>query len=70
MPRGKPKIGVIYKSAAAAIDPLICIPAKKYGKKYFLSLDQIKRLLAKKMICAVKFKRRLFIADTPPPEDK
>ena len=70
MPHGKPKIGVFYRSAAAAIDPAVCIPAKKYGEKYFLSLNQIKRLLAKKMICAVKFKRRLYIADTPPIKDK
>ncbi len=66
MPHGKPKIGVFYKSAGASVDPAICIPAKKYGEKYFLSLNQIKRLLAKKMICGVRFKRRLFIADIPP----
>jgi len=66
MPRGKPKIGVIYKSAGAAVEPAICIPVKKYSEKYFLSLDQIKRLLAKKNLCAVKFKRRLYVADIPP----
>lgn len=70
MPRGTPKTGVFYKLAAAAVNPPICIPAKKYGEKYFLSLNQIKRLLAKRIICGVRFKRRLFIADSPPPRDK
>jgi len=69
MPTGKPKIGVFYKSAGAAINPPVCIPAKKYGEKYFLSLAQIKSLLAKNCICAIKFKRRLFIADIPPLKD-
>jgi len=66
MPKGTPKIGVFYISAGSAVNPANCIPAKKYGEKYFLSLNQIKRLLAKKIICGVKFKRRLFIADSPP----
>jgi hypothetical protein len=66
MPRGKPKIGVVYRIAAAAVDPPLCIPAKKYAEKYFLSLKQIKRLLAKKIICGIRFRRRLFIHDSPP----
>lgn len=69
MPTGKPKIGVFYRLASAAINPPICISAKKYGEKYFLSLFQIKRLLAKKLICGVRFKRRLFIPDSPPPDN-
>jgi hypothetical protein len=69
MPTGKPKIGIFYKSAGAAINPPVCIPAKKYAKKYFLSLAQIKKLLANNSICAIKFKRRLFIADIPPLKD-
>lgn len=69
MPTGKPKIGVFYKSAGAAVNPPICIPIKKYGEKYFLSRSQMTSLLAKKYICAIKFKRRLFIADIPPLED-
>jgi len=68
--RGKPKIGVFYKLAGAAVNPEICIPAKKYAEKYFLSLSQIKRLLAKNLLCAIRFKRRLFIVAAPPPEDK
>lgn len=66
--KGKPKIGVIYASAGAPTDPPKCLPARIYAKKYFLSLKQIKSLLAKKEICGVKFKRRLFIADIPPSE--
>ena len=66
MPKGKPKIEVFYRTAGTAINPPICIPAKKYCEKYFLSLFQVKRLLAKKIICGVKFKRRLYIADIPP----
>ena len=62
MPKGKPKIEVFYRTADTAINPPICIPAKKYC----LSLFQVKRLLAKKIICGVKFKRRLYIADIPP----
>jgi hypothetical protein len=104
MPTGKPKIGVVYRSAGAAVDPPVCIPAKAYEKKYsgdglryvplhiamlgskravstpyvevsgclgaitgFVSLFQIKRLLAKNLLCGVRFKRRLFIEDVPPP---
>jgi hypothetical protein len=51
MPTGKPKVGVVYKSAGAPVDPPKCIPAKAYERKYFVSLSQIKRLLAKKLLC-------------------
>lgn len=64
--KGKPKIGVVYASAGMPINPPVCLPARIYAKKYFLSLKQIKLLLAKKQICGVKFRRRLFIADIPP----
>jgi hypothetical protein len=67
MPTGKPKIGVVYHSAGAPVDPPKCIPAKAYERKYFVSLSQIKRLLAKKLLCGVRFKRRLFVEDVPPP---
>ncbi|MEG4962142.1 MULTISPECIES: hypothetical protein [unclassified Microcoleus] len=67
MPTGKPKIGVVYRSAGRPLDPPRCIPAKAYEKKYFVSRFQIKRLLAKKLLCGVQFKRRLFIEDVPPP---
>ncbi|MEG4048489.1 hypothetical protein [Microcoleus sp. Pol17_C1] len=67
MPTGKPKVGVVYKSAGAPVDPPKCIPAKAYERKYFVSLSQIKRLLAKKLLCGVRYKRRLFIEDVPPP---
>jgi len=67
MPTGKPKIGVVYKSAGAPVDPPKCIPAKAYERKYFVSLNQIKRLLAKKLLCGVRYKRQLFIEDVPPP---
>jgi hypothetical protein len=68
MPTGKPRVGVVYKSTGAAVDPPKCIPAKAYEKKYFISLSQIKRLLAKKLLCGLRFKRRLFIEDVPPPD--
>ncbi|MEG4964187.1 MULTISPECIES: hypothetical protein [unclassified Microcoleus] len=67
MPTGKPKVGVVYRSAGAPVDPPKCIPAKAYERKYFVSLSQIKRLLAKKLLCGVRYKRRLFIEDVPPP---
>lgn len=67
MPTGKPKIGVVYHSAGKPVDPPKCIPAKVYERKYFVSLSQIKRLLAKKLLCGVRYKRRLFIEDVPPP---
>jgi len=67
MPTGKPKIGVAYHSAGKPLDPPKCIPAKAYERKYFVSLSQIKRLLAKKLLCGVRFKRRLFVEDVPPP---
>jgi hypothetical protein len=67
MPTGKPKIGVVYHSAGKPIDPPKCIPAKAYERKYLVSLSQIKRLLAKKLLCGVRFKRRLFVEDVPPP---
>jgi hypothetical protein len=67
MPTGKPKVGVAYHSAGAAIDPPKCIPAKKYQEKYFISLSQLKRLLARKLLCGVRYKRRLFVEDVPPP---
>jgi hypothetical protein len=66
MPTGKPKIGVVYHSAAKPLDPPKCIPAKAYERKYFVSLSQIKRLLAKKLLCALTVKRRLFVEDVPP----
>ena len=67
MPTGKPKVGVLYHSAGAAVDPPVCISAKAYERKYFVSLSQIKRLLAKNLLCGVRFKRRLFVEDVPPP---
>jgi len=67
MPTGKPRVGVVYQSAGAAFDPPKCIPAKAYCEKYFISLSQLKRLLAKKLLCGVRFKRRLFVEDVPPP---
>jgi hypothetical protein len=67
MPTGKPKIGVTYHSAGASVNPPKCIPAKAYERKYFVSLSQIKRLLAKNLLCGVRFKRRLFVEDVPPP---
>jgi hypothetical protein len=66
MPTGKPKIVFFYGTASAALRPPTCISLKKYQEKYFLSRKQIKRLLAKKLICAVRFKRRLYIADSAP----
>lgn len=69
MPTGKPKIVYFYRLASAAIDPPTCIPVKKYQEKYFLSIKQVRRLLAKKIICGVRFKRRMYIADSPPPDD-
>jgi len=68
MPTGKPKIGVVYRSAAAHVDPPACIPAKTYEKKYFVSRFQIKRLLAKKLLCGLQIKGRLFVEDVPPPD--
>ncbi|MEG3902063.1 hypothetical protein QUB19_07815 [Microcoleus sp. B4-C5] len=67
MPTGKPQAGIFYKSAATAVDPPKCIPMKKYTEKYFVSRFQVKRLLAKKLLCAVWCKRQLFIEDIPPP---
>jgi len=67
MPTGKPKVGVVYNSAGAAVNPPVCIPAKAYERKYFVSLFQIKRLLAKNLLCGVRYKRRLFVEDVPPP---
>ena len=67
MPTEKPKVGVIYHSAGAPVDPPKCISAKAYERKYFVSLSQIKRLLAKKLLCGVRYKRRLFVEDVPPP---
>jgi len=64
--KGKPKIGIFYLTASAAMNPDNCIPVKKYREKYFLTLPQIKRMLAKKTICGIRFKRRLYIADHPP----
>lgn len=55
-----------YRSAATAVNPPKCIPIKKYGEKYFLSRYQIKRLLAKKLICAIRLKGHVFVADIPP----
>ncbi len=65
---GKPKIGIFYRSAAAPANPLFCIPIQKYAEKYFMSRYQIKKLLAKKTICGVRFKKRLYIADISPEE--
>jgi hypothetical protein len=70
MPKGKPKVGVFYNSAGAAINPPACISAKTYQSKYFVSLSQIKRLLAKNMLCGLRYKRRLFVEDVPPPLEK
>ena len=70
MPTGKPKIGVGYRSAGAVVDPPVCIPVKKYQEKYFISLSQVKRLLAKKLLCGVRYKRRLFVEDVPPPDSR
>ncbi|MEG4320178.1 MULTISPECIES: hypothetical protein [unclassified Microcoleus] len=67
MPTGKPKIGVVYCSAGAPVDPPACIPAKVYERKYFVSRFQIKRLLAKELLRGMQFKRRLFVEDVPPP---
>jgi hypothetical protein len=68
MPIGKPKVGVFYKSAGKAVDPPLCISAKAYQEKYFISLSQLKRLLANKLLCGVRYKRRLFVEDVPPPD--
>lgn len=62
----KKNIGIFYRSSGAPINPPICISVKKYAEKYFLSRYQIKRLLAKKILCAVKFKGHLFITDISP----
>lgn len=58
-----------YLSAATHKDPPKCIPIKKYGEKYFLSRYQVKRLLAKKMICGIRLKGHIFVADIPPPDN-
>jgi hypothetical protein len=55
-----------YRLASAPENPPTCISIKKYGEKYFLSRYQIKRLLAKKIICGVRLKGHIFVADTPP----
>jgi hypothetical protein len=66
MPTGKSKAGIFYKGAGAAVNPPKCIPIKKYTEKYFVSRFQVKRLLAKKLLCDVWYKRQLFIEDVPP----
>jgi hypothetical protein len=60
--------GLIYRTAGRAVDPPKCIPIAVYTEKYFVSVDQVKRRLSKKLLCAVSFKGHLFIEDVPPPD--
>jgi hypothetical protein len=67
-PQKKRGHGVVYRSAAAPVDPPKCIPIPAYEKKYFVTRDQIMRRLAKKLLCAVSLNGQLFIEDVPPPD--
>jgi hypothetical protein len=60
--------GLFYCTASAPTNPPTCIPITAYAKKYFVSVDQVKRRLSKKLLRAVSFKGHLFIEDVPPPD--
>lgn len=55
-----------YSTAGTQVDPLPCISLRAYCAKYFLSKSQVLRLLRQKQLCAVSFKKKLFIIDSPP----
>lgn len=57
-----------YAGAGTQVDPPSCISLRNYCAKYFLSKSQVLRLLKKKELCAVSFKKKLFISDEPPEE--
>ncbi|TAE15473.1 MAG: hypothetical protein EAZ94_04245 [Oscillatoriales cyanobacterium] len=57
-----------YAGAGAQANPPSCISLRNYCAKYFLSKPQVLRLLKKKELCAVSFKKKLFIVDQLPEE--
>ena len=67
-PKKKPGPGLFYCTACAPVDPPKCIPIEVYAEKYFVSVDQVKRRLSKKLLRALSFKGHLFIEDIPPPD--
>lgn len=57
--------GTTYASAGMQVNPSSCIPLKQYCSKYFLSKFQVLRLLKNRELCAVSFKKKLYILDQP-----
>lgn len=57
-----------YQHAGLSAYPPNCIPLKAYCAKYFLTKYQVLNRLRKAQICAVSFKKKLFIMDAEPME--
>jgi hypothetical protein len=57
--------GTYYNLAGSNRDPPICIPIKAYCAKYFLSRSQVIRAVKAKYLCAVSFKKALYVEDKP-----
>lgn len=47
----------------------IAIPAKAYRAKYFVSRAQLLRLVRRRAVMQIRYKRQIFIYDQPPPID-
>ncbi|MEG4446997.1 hypothetical protein QUB49_35490 [Microcoleus sp. AT9_B4] len=58
-----------YASAASPSNPPNCISLKAYCAKYFLSKYQVLNRLRKRQICAISFKKKLFVVDAEPVEN-
>lgn len=69
--RGKknhPKLytGTRYYSAGKPDSPPTCIPIRAYAEKYYVSKKQVVGMIKRGELCAVTFKKKLFVLDVEP----
>jgi len=59
--------GTRYSSAGEADLPSNCIPIKTYRIKYYVTTAEIIGMIKRGDLCAVTFKKKLFVSDIKPP---
>lgn len=59
-------VGTRYPNAGKAKNPPKCISIKSYAEKYYATRDQVVGMVSRGELCAVTFKKKLFVLDVKP----